>query len=278
MSATHNEQALYEPALTAHEFSLKISALGIKKANTEGWQLFLLALLSGLYISIGAHLFLVAIEQGMGRIVGGAVFSVGLVLVVIAGAELFTGNIIMLVGAVTRLFSARKVLRNWLVVYLGNFGGAVLFAWGVWHAGLLGPPEHLNKLGELAGNVAQNKLALSFGACFLRGVFCNMLVILAIIMATLSKDIISKIACCMLPIMAFVACGFEHCVANMYLIPLGLLAGGDTLLQVPLSLGLWHNLVPVTLGNIVGGAAILFMHPNRIRQLHFLWHGHQHPR
>jgi len=268
---------MYEPALTAHEFSLKISALGIKKANTEGWQLFLLALLSGLYISIGAHLFLVAIEQGMGRIVGGAVFSVGLVLVVIAGAELFTGNIIMLVGAVTRLFSARKVLRNWLVVYLGNFGGAALFAWGVWHAGLLGTPEQLNKLGELANTVAQTKIALSFGACFLRGVFCNMLVILAIIMATLSKDIISKIACCMLPIMAFVACGFEHCVANMYLIPLGLLAGGDTLPQVPLSLGLWHNLVPVTLGNIVGGIVILFMHPNRIRQLHYLWHGHQRP-
>jgi formate/nitrite transporter len=276
MAATSHDQAMYEPALTTREFSRKISALGIKKANTQGWQLFLLALLSGLYISIGGHLFLVALEQDMGRIVGGLVFSVGLVLVVIAGAELFTGNIIMLVGAVTRQFSARKVLRNWLIVYLGNLIGAVLFAWGVWHAGLLGTwPEHINRLGALASTVAGTKAALSFGDCFLRGLFCNMLVILAIIMATLSKDIISKIACCMLPIMAFVACGFEHCVANMYLIPLGFMAGGAPW-QVYCSFstgGLWHNLVPVTLGNIVGGIVILFLHPNRIRQLHYLWHG-----
>jgi formate/nitrite transporter len=258
----------YDPALSSAEYARKISALGIRKANTQWWQLLVLGLLAGLYIGIGAHLFLVAMAEGMGRLVAGAVFAVGLALVVIAGAELFTGNIIMLVGAVTRLFSFRKLLRNWGIVYAGNFLGALMLAWLVWRSGLLGKPGGLNALGELAARTAETKISLPFVESFIRGVLCNMLVILAIIMATIAKDVISKIVCCVLPIMAFVASGFEHCVANMYLIPLGFLAKG-------LSLGeqaaMFQNLVPVTLGNIVGGVFILFIHPNRIRQLAHLW-------
>jgi formate/nitrite transporter len=266
-TAVGGEQPGYEPALTSREFSKRISALGIKKANTRGWQLLLLGVLAGVYISFGAHVFLVAMEQGMGRVAAGAVFGIGLVLVVIAGAELFTGNIIMLVGAVSLQFSLRQLLRNWVIVYVGNFLGAYLLALGVWHAGLLGAVGELNPLGVLADSGAAAKLDLSFGQAFLRGLLCNVLVILAIILSTMSKDIISKIACCLLPIMVFVASGFEHCVANMYLIPLGLMAHG-----VPLAdqAGMFRNLIPVTLGNIVGGILILFIHPNRIRQIAYL--------
>jgi formate/nitrite transporter FocA (FNT family) len=109
---------------------------------------------------------------------------------------------------------------------------------------------------------------MGFGDAFVRGVFCNALVILALIMATIAKDVVSKILCCIFPIMTFVACGFEHCVANMLLIPLGLLAKGVPVWHQGI---LFHNLVPVTLGNIVGGVAILVLHPNRIRQLAHLY-------
>lgn len=256
----------YAPTLTAKEHHRVISALGIKKANTRVWQLGLLGVLAGVYISFGGLVSLVALNEGMGRIAAGTVFSVGLVLVVIAGAELFTGNIIMIVGAITRQYSVTKLLRNWLAVYLGNWAGAYAFAVAVMAAGLLGSAGALTKLGTLAATVADAKLALPFGEAFVRGVLCNMLVVLALIMATLARDIVSKILCCIFPIMTFVACGFEHCVANMFLIPAGLLAKG-----VPLD-GQWvmvRNLLPVTLGNIAGGLLILVLHPNRLRQL---WH------
>jgi len=257
-------QPSYDPKLSYQEVSKSISVLGIKKANTQPWQLFLLAILAGLYIALGGHVYLVAIAEGLGRIVGGAVFSVGLVLVVVAGAELFTGNIIMIVAAMSSTVRIARLLRNWVTVYLGNFVGSFLVALLIYQSGLLGSADSPNALGQLASKVAEGKIAQSFGEAFLRGVFCNILVIMAIILATISKDVISKIFCCILPIMTFVACGFEHCVANMFLIPLGLLAKGT-------SLGgqyvMFRNILPVTLGNVVGGLAILLIHPNRIRQL-----------
>jgi formate transporter len=257
----------YEPALTIDELNKKVSALGIKKANTNAWQLVILGILAGVYIGFGGHIFLVALEQGMGRIIGGAVFSVGLVLVVIAGAELFTGNIIMVVSTVLSLNSVSMTLKNWVSVYLGNFIGSVFLAYLVWSSGLLGSLDHLNSVGQLAVKVSQSKLALPFMEAFIRGILCNVLVILAIITATIAKDIISKIVCCLLPVMVFVASGFEHCIANMYLIPLGQLAQGVT---GPGLLNMFHNVIPVTLGNIVGGVLILAIHPNRIRQFVFI--------
>ena len=257
----------YNPVLSTSELSSKISALGIKKANTRGWQLIILGILAGLYIGFGGHLFLVALEQGMGKVVGGAAFGVGLVLVVVAGAELFTGNIMMVVSTILSLHSVKKMLLNWVSVYFGNLIGSILLALVIWHAGLLGTPDNLNKLGETALKISQAKLSLPFLSVFLRGILCNMLVILAIIMATISKDTISKIFCIVLPIMAFVASGFEHCVANMYLVPLGQLAGGASAVDL---LGMFRNIIPATLGNIVGGIFILVIHPNRIRQLAFI--------
>jgi len=257
----------YSPILSGREFSRKISVLGIKKANDRVWQLLMLGILAGLYIGLGGQVSLVALEQGLGRIAAGVAFSIGLVLVVVAGAELFTGNIIMAVGAVTRQFPVARVLRNWLTVYAGNFIGAYALALAITGSGLYHGPEGLNPLGQLAVKVAENKLALSFGAAVLRGILCNILVILAIIMATMAKDIVSKVVCCVLPIMLFVACGFEHCVANMFLVSAGLLAKGVPFAGQAIML---PSLAAVTLGNIIGGLLILFLHPNRLRQLGYL--------
>lgn len=257
----------YEPALSVNELNQRVMALGIKKANAKIWQLLLLGLLAGLYIGLGGHAFLVALEQGMGKIIGGAVFSVGLMLVVIAGAELFTGNIIMIVNTVVSLYSITKIIKNWITVYVSNFIGSILLVIIIWNSGLLGSAGQLNGLGETALKIANAKMSLTFIEAFLRGILCNILVVLAVLMATLSKDVISKLICCMMPIIIFVASGYEHCVANMYLIPLGLLAGGASISDMA---GIFHNILPVTIGNIVGGIFILICHPNRIRQFIFI--------
>jgi len=156
------------------------------------------------------------------------------------------------------------------VVYVGNLAGALLLVSLVGASGLLFRHGAPTEVGALAAKVAEAKLELSFGEAFCRGILCNMLVVLALIMSSISKDIISKIACCILPIMAFVASGFEHCVANMYLIPAGLLA-----MQAGIAdhAAIIWNLIPVTLGNIIGGICILMLHPNRIRQLIVLTKG-----
>jgi formate transporter len=257
----------YEPALSVNELNQRVMALGIKKANTQIWQLLLLGVLAGLYISLGGHAFLVTLEQGMGKILGGVVFSVGLMLVVIAGAELFTGNIIMIVNTVVSIYSVKKIIKNWITVYISNFIGSILLVIIIWNSGLLGSAGHLNGLGETALKIANAKMSLTFMEAFLRGILCNILVILAVLMATLSKDVISKLICCMMPVMIFVASGYEHCVANMYLIPLGMLAGGASINELG---GIFHNILPVTIGNIVGGIFILIGHPNRIRQFLYM--------
>ena len=144
----------------------------------------------------------------------------------------------------------------------------------MYRAGFLGQPAggfsgvtDVQGLGALAVSVMEKKLSLPFAAAFIRGIFCNMLVILAVIMSAMARDVTGKMLACMAPVMAFVAIGFEHCVANMFLIPAGLLVAG-----VPLSgFGVvFDNIIPVTLGNIAGGIIILFIHPNRIRQIGIL--------
>jgi formate/nitrite transporter len=262
------ENPQYDPKLNTKELADTISSLVIKKANTKFWQLLVLGVLAGVYISFGGHLFLAAMEQGMGRVVGGMVFSLGLVLVVVAGAELFTGNILMIIGTILSLYSVLKILKNWLAVYIGNLIGSLLFVILIVYSGLLYTNGQLNNLGTLASRVADAKLAMSCGEAFARGILCNMLVILAIIMSVMSKDIVSKVVCIIFPIMAFVASGYEHCIANMYLIPIGLCAKGVPCTGLHI---MFQNIVPVTLGNIVGGLAVLLVHPNRIRQLMHLF-------
>jgi len=224
---------------------------------------FVLSLLAGFYISCGAQLATVVTSDaaahfgnGVARLLGGSVFSIGLMLVVICGSELFTGNSLLASSVLDGEISLGKMLENWGLVIVGNLLGAIFFAWMMAESRLW---ENGN-VGAHAVNIATAKCNLSFEVAFLRGVLCNWLVCLAVFMATAARDIPGKILACYVPIMTFVASGFEHSVANMYFIPSGLLikeafpAADPSLTWANF---LVANLIPVTLGNIVGG--VLFV-------------------
>jgi len=212
--------------------------------------------------------FDVASHLGLGfaRFLAGAVFSLGLMLVIIAGAELFTGNNLMISSAISGQIGFGTMLGRWGVVYAANFAGSVLVAllWvfsGLWKLGE-------GALGAAALRAAYTKVNLSFLEALLRGIGCNWLVCLAVWMALASRQIIGKIFAIFFPIMGFVALGFEHSVANMYFIPAGLFLRDLFGLAAPAGFApaslnwvgfLWKNLLPVTIGNIIGGAAFVGM-------------------
>jgi len=222
-----------------------------------------LSLLAGFYIAFGAQLATVVthdavahVGAGIARFLGGSVFSLGLMLVVICGAELFTGNTLLAKAALQREIPWGKLLENWGVVLLGNFVGSLFFAWLMVKSQLLSTPD----IGEQAIRIATGKTSLSFEVAFIRGILCNWLVCLAIFMAVAARDIGGKILACYVPIMAFVTSGFEHSVANMYFIPAGLLYSAETGVineNLNWSNFIIGNLVPVTLGSIVGGVVFV---------------------
>jgi formate/nitrite transporter len=188
----------------------------------------------------------------MSRLLAGSVFSVGLMLVVVCGAELFTGNSLLAGAALHGEISWGKVAENWLVVIIGNLAGALFFAWLMAEARLWEAPA----VGDTMIRIAAAKCKLPFGVAFVRGILCNWLVCLAVLMATAARDIPGKLMACYVPIMTFVTSGFEHSVANMYFIPVGLMVSGHLGRTEPgltWSAFLLDNLVPVTLGNVVGG-------------------------
>lgn len=224
---------------------------------------FLLALLAGFYIAFGAQLSTVVTQDsaafvgmGLSRLLGGAVFSVGLMLVVICGAELFTGNSLLVSSALDGEISWGKLAENWGLVLLGNLVGSLFMAWLLFESRLW----QNGTVAKQALTIASAKCQLPFWEAFVRGVLCNWLVCLAVFMAAASRDVTGKLLSCLVPIMTFVASGFEHSVANMYFIPAGLLLKTQLGIQEP---GLnWEaflagNLLPVTLGNIVGGVVFV---------------------
>jgi len=243
--------------------SKKISNIGEKKANETMFELFIFGVLAGIYIAFGANAATAVLsggtmDPGMARFLSGSVFSVGLMLVLILGSELFTGNILMTIGFIYRRYSLIKVLRNWLVVYFGNFLGAVIIASLVYASGLLVRDGSVTSMGAAAIAIADRKLELGFTEAVYRGILCNMLVCLAVIMSISSKTIMGKIFGIYFPIMTFVASGYEHSVANMFFLPAGLMAGGEFISGFPT---IFNNLVPVTIGNIIGGLLIVLLHP-----------------
>jgi len=242
--------------------------VGVKKATASILNTLILGILAGVYIGFGAALAtLVGADAparfgvGVSQVLVGSVFSVGLILVVIAGAELFTGNNLMITSVLGRHYGFVRLFNCWAVVYAANFIGAVLLAVIMYQSGLWKMAS--NAIGAQAVAIAHAKVDLSFGEAFFRGIGCNWLVCLAVWMAFTARNITGKVLVIFFPIMAFVALGYEHCVANMYFIPMGLFLKGavaapaftDTSLA-SLTWGrfLTANLVPVTLGNIVGGA------------------------
>ena len=247
--------------------------VGVAKATSPWLTVFVLGILAGAYIGFGGLLsttvtFDAASKWGIGfsKILAGATFSVGLMLVVIAGAELFTGNNLMVSSVMMREITFGTMSKRWAVVYLANFIGSIIVVILFYFSGLWKTGD--GALGAAAVKIAYNKTALSFGEALWRGIGCNWLVCLAVWMALAARQIIGKIFAIFFPIMAFVAIGFEHSVANMYFIPTGImLMNGAGFTNVPgvdpNILGwlnfLWRNLLPVTIGNIIGGVVFVGM-------------------
>ena len=206
---------------------------GTKKANLKIAKMFLLGIFAGIYIGLGSHVFLIAtagaetgFEQMMGKLVGAALFP----------------------ALADRKISLKQLLTNWIVVYLGNFAGALFLSALLAGSGLYG-----GSLGERAVAVASSKAAMGFGEGLIRGVLCNILVVLACWMQAGAKDLTGKILAIWFPIALFVFAGFEHSVANMTYIPLGMMLGAS----VSMGQMLIGNLLPVTIGNIIGGGLIV---------------------
>jgi formate/nitrite transporter len=192
------------------------------------------------------------------RLLGGVAFSLGLILVVVAGAELFTGNNFLVMAWASRRITTWELLRNWLIIYCANFAGAaglalLVFLSNHWQA-------NDGAVGVNALKIALAKASLPFAEAFFKGVLCNILVCLAVWLAAAGRSVVDKIFAIIFPISAFVAAGFEHSVANMYFIPLGLLLRQEAHFQNAHLLawnGLVSNLVPVTLGNLFGGGVMV---------------------
>jgi formate/nitrite transporter len=237
-----------------------MGAACVVKTGLPWRKLLVSGFLAGAYIALGGLLAIVIGKgiaptvvgdvrySGLGRLLFAAVFPVGLMLVVVAGAELFTGNTAILVpGVLAGRSPLRGLVRNWTLSYIGNFAGGVFVAYALSYlAGLCAAEPYLSAVRAMA----VDKTNLSFMAAFWRGVGCNWLVCLAVWMACSAEDVAGKILAVWFPIMAFVGLGFEHSVANMFFIPNGMLYGAE----VSVGRFLVRNLLPVTLGNIVGGA------------------------
>jgi formate/nitrite transporter len=204
---------------------------------------------------------------GLGKALAGAMFAAGLIMVILAGGELFTGNALMTATLLNKKITCGAMLRNWVVVYIGNFVGAVLIAYLMYYSGLFSSGADL--LGGMTVKIAAGKCNLAFGKAFVLGVLCNWLVCLAVWMATGADSTIGKIFSIFFPIWVFVTSGFEHSIANMYYIPAGIFAKANTAFVAASGVAgsalanlSWagfavNNLLPVTLGNIVGGAVFV---------------------
>jgi len=251
-------------AFSPTEIAARVETIGVAKARLPLLSMLMLSVLAGAFIGLGALYFvLVKSDPSLGfaasQVLGGVAFSLGLILVVVAGAELFTGNNLLAMAWADGKISTLDLLRNWAIVCGGNFIGAAGLALLVF---LSRHPEMNN------GAIAQEYLAISiakvampFWTAFFKGILCNVLVCMAVWMALAGRSVIDKAVAIVFPISAFVAAGFEHSVANMYIIPLAMLLqtfenNGVTANTVTW-VGFFSNLVPVILGNIIGGSVLV---------------------
>lgn len=240
---------------TPLEIAKKYCAAGEAKAALSTANLFLLSVFAGMFIALGAFGSSVASCCAGGRLAGASVFPIGLTMVVVTGAELFTGNCLLIIPALKRRIKISALLKNWLFSYAGNFAGSLFIALTVCLSRSCAPSGI--PLEENTVFTALSKVNLCFTDAFLRGVLCNIMVCTAVWMSFASDDLAGKIPALFLPIALFVLCGFEHSVANMYFIPAGIFV--SSLFRISAEGLSWSafavkNLLPVTLGNIAGGA------------------------
>jgi len=251
-------QDRYEPlnVVPPARIAVLVEQVGVAKVGLPPYKMLTLAFLAGAFIAFGAMFYTVTVtgsDLGFGptRLLGGMAFSLGLVLIVLGGAELFTGNALITLAWADRKVSTNQLLTNWSLVYLGNLMGAVSMALIVHWSGTLDAGD--GAVAQTARAIALAKVSLPFGQAFLRGILCNTLVCLAVWLCFAARTVPGKVYAIVFPISAFVALGFEHSVANMYLIPVGILAGAPGITAVDIA----YNLLAVTLGNIVGGAGLV---------------------
>ena len=269
-----SEQISFD-ALMPSEMAGKAENVGVNKSHLNSFRTFALAVLAGAFIAMGAVFSTTAttggsvMPFGVTKVLGGLTFSLGLILVVVAGAELFTGNNLIIMAWASGKVTTLELLRNWVIVYLGNFIGSILTAFMMYDSGqytMGGGAVGLNAL-----TIANAKTGLDFFQAIVLGIFCNALVCLAVWLCMSARSTADRIQAIILPITAFVAAGFEHSIANMYFIPVGLFikagasesfwtAIGKTAADFPnLTWGNFFlaNLIPVTIGNIIGGAVMV---------------------
>ena len=257
------------------EFSYDVSNT---KAHLSVSKLIILGILAGAFIAFAAeasnmaafNLLADPTKFGLGRLVAGAMFSVGLMLVVLTGGELFTGNSLMITGVITKRISVKLLLRNWIIVYIANLVGSVLIAYLMHKSGLFGSGDGL--LGAITIKIAVSKTNLPFISAFVLGIMCNWLVCLAVWMSWASSSVPGKLMAIFFPICLFVTSGFEHSIANMYYIPAGMFAKTvPALMEKAMTIGVTEaaaenlnmsgffatNLLPVTIGNVFGGVVFV---------------------
>ena len=234
-------------------------------------KIFVAAIMAGMFIAFGGSSSNVAVfgieNVGLARTLAGCIFPVGLMLIVLVGGELFTGNCMMIGGVMTGRIKAMQMIRVLVTVYLGNLVGSLIVSFLAYYSGQW--KYGAGALGAYTIKVAFGKLNLSFGTAVASGILCNILVCVAVLMASASKDAVGKIFGCFFPLWAFVIAGYEHCVANMYYIPAGIIAAVDPAVAQkamelygytaedlamlnPVNM-IVNNLIPVTIGNIIGG-------------------------
>jgi formate transporter len=263
-------------ALMPPQMATKASDVGVSKAQMSTFRTFFLSVLAGAFIGLGA-LFATtavagaadAVPYGITRLLAGLVFCLGLILVVVAGAELFTGNNLISIAWAERKVSTARVLRNWTIVYAGNLLGALATVFLVFAAGQY--EFGGGAVGSSALAIAETKSSLGFGQAVALGIMCNALVCLAIWLTYSARSVTDKILAIIFPISAFVAVGFEHSVANMFFLPMGVLIreqGSDEFFassgtaasdypDVSWANAIVDNLLPVTIGNVIGGAVMV---------------------
>ena len=260
-------------ALLPAEIARKAERVGAEKVRVDAVTLFVLALLGGAFIALGAMFATTVLAGaagvlpfGFGRLLAGVVFCLGLILVIVGGAELFTGNMLMVMACAAGKVSLGETLRAWCIVYVGNFAGAIGTALLVFLSGQ--PFGGKGTVAVAALEIATAKAALAFWPALFLGILCNVLVCLAVWLALGARTTADKVLAIVFPVSAFVVAGFEHSVANMYLLPLGLLLKAWAPAHLlPLFAGLdlsaltWPafllGLIPVTVGNIIGGGLLV---------------------
>lgn len=250
---------------------------GVAKVGGSLAKLTILGFLAGAFIALAAagsntaafNLLMDPDTFGLGKALSGTVFATGLMMVVLTGAELFTGNVLILAAVADRKVNMSQMFRNWVIVYIANFLGTLVIAAAVYYSGQLSGGESM--LGAFTLTVAAGKVSLGFIKAFLLGILCNWLVCIAVWISFSASCITGKIAGMFFPIWLFVTCGFEHSIANMYFIPAGILAKNSEsftslsgLSEEALEALTWgafltDNLIPVTLGNIIGGGVFVAM-------------------